>query len=128
MVLVVHSSKPVRNQLRARLQKEPGLLVIEAATGTQALELFFHHRPAAALVHVCLPDGSGFEVLRCIRQAAPDCALILLRDSADPFVEQVARLVGAAEVCHRPDDPACIRQLLETLGRNRPPQRPERAG
>jgi DNA-binding NarL/FixJ family response regulator len=111
-VLVVHASASVRMRIRGTLEHCCDLTVHEASTGNAAIDLFFRYRPAAVLTEVCLPDSSGFDIIRCFRQAEPDCALILLCQSSDPFVERVGELVGASGVCQEVDAPSCIRDLL----------------
>ena len=121
-VLVVDESLPMRAHLRAVLNQEPGLcLCAEADTGEAAVELFFQYRPEVVLLDVCLPDRNGFEVMQCIRQAAPDCAVILLCDAPDPCVDEVSRLLGATEVCDKATELNRIREILRRLVHERLP-------
>jgi len=95
-VLVADDSPPMRAHLRAIVNQEPGLyLAGEADTAAAALELFFRFRPDAVLVEVCLPDRNGFEVVQCIKQVSPECAIILLTTTPDPFVDQVGQMLAA---------------------------------
>jgi DNA-binding NarL/FixJ family response regulator len=115
-VLVVDDSLPMRAHLRAVLQQEPGLcLAAEADTGADAVDLFFRFRPDVVLVDVCLPDISGFEVMQCIKQASPGCAVVLLTDQADPCVDEVSHLLGATAVCHKASELNRIREILRQL-------------
>ena len=121
-VLVVDDSLPMRAHLRAVLLQEHGLcLAGEADTGADAIELFFRFRPDIVLLDVCLPDTSGFEVMQCIKQAAPGCAVILLTDEADPCVDEVSHLLGATEVCHKASELNRIREVLRRLVEARHP-------
>ena len=100
-VLVADDSLPRRSYLRALINQEPGLcLAAEADTGATAIGLFFRFRPHIVLVHVCLPDSGGFDVLQCVKQAIPECVVIVLSAAPDPCVEEVSRMLGATEVCH----------------------------
>jgi DNA-binding NarL/FixJ family response regulator len=97
------------------VRQEPGFyLAAEAETGTAALGLAFRWQPAVALVDVCLPDRSGFEVVECIRQLVPSCAAIVLSNNPDPCVENVARIIGAKAVWHKGSG---VSQLGRTLRR-----------
>jgi two-component system, NarL family, invasion response regulator UvrY len=119
-VLVVDDSLPMRAHLRAVLQQEPGLcLAAEGETGVDALALFFRFRPDVVLLDVCLPDANGFEILQCIKQVAPGCAVILLSDSVDPYVDEVSQLLGATEVCHKASGLNRIREVLRRLAQDR---------
>jgi DNA-binding NarL/FixJ family response regulator len=115
-VLVVDDSVPMRAHLRTLLLQEPGLcLAAEADNGADAVELFFRYRPDVVLLDVCLPDRSGFEVMQCLKQAAPGCVVILLSDEADPCVDEVSYLLGATEVCHKGSELNRIREILRRL-------------
>jgi DNA-binding NarL/FixJ family response regulator len=98
------------------LRQEPEFcLAGEAETCAAALELVLRCQPAVALVDVSLPDRSGFEVVKCIRQLAPGCAAILLSNAPDPCVEDVARMFGASAVWHKGHDLSQLRQTLRRL-------------
>ncbi len=121
-VLVADNSPPMRAQLRELLSQEPGVcLVAEADNGAYAVELFFRYRPNVVLLEVCLPDSNGFEVMQCFKQAAPDCAVILLSDAPDPCVEEVSRLLGATEICYRGSELSRVREVLQRLVQHRRP-------
>jgi DNA-binding NarL/FixJ family response regulator len=115
-VLIVDDSLALRARLRSLLEEEPGLsLAGEAETGAHAVDLFFRCRPDVVLLGVCLPDRSGFKVMQCIKQAAPRCVVILLSDASDPCVDEVSRMLGATEVCHKGGELTRIRELLRGL-------------
>ena len=115
-VMVVGGSLGLRASLRTMVRHEPGFcLAAEAETGVAALDLVFRWQPAVALVDVCLPDRSGFEVVKCIRQLVPTCAAIVLCDNPDPFVENVARIIGAKAVWHKGSGVSQLRRTLHRL-------------
>lgn len=115
-VIVVGGSDDLRESLRVMLRQEAGLrLAGEAGTGAAALDLVFCCQPAVALVDVCLPDSSGFEVVKSIAQLAPACVAIMLSNAPDPFVEEVARMLGAKDVWHKSNDLGQLRQMLHRL-------------
>jgi CheY-like chemotaxis protein len=111
-VLLAHSCKNARERLRSGLERLTECSVHEADNGNVALELFFRHLHDVVLVDACLPDCSGFDIIRCIRQAVPECAAVLLTASRDPFVEKVAQLVGAVRVCSETEEPGYVRELV----------------
>ena len=53
-------------------------LVAEAATGTEAVELFATHRPDITLMDLRMPDISGLEAITRIRQSFPNARVIVL--------------------------------------------------
>ncbi len=115
-VLVVDDSLPMRAHLRTVLAEEPGLcLAAEAENGAEAVEFFFRYRPDVVLLEVCLPDRNGFDVMQCFKQADPGCVVILLSDAPDPCVDEVSRMLGATEVCHKASELNRIRDILRRL-------------
>lgn len=78
-ILSVDDHDVVRKGIAAILSTDPGLqLVAEAATGRQALHLHRDHRPDITLLDLRLPDISGIEVTREIRNEVPEAKIIAL--------------------------------------------------
>ena len=78
-VLVVDDSIIVRQALCALLAEDDCLSVVgEAASVAEARQLFELHRPGAVVLDLRLPDGSGLEVLRRVKQTKPSCLVIVL--------------------------------------------------
>lgn len=97
-VLLAEHSPVLRDTLRKHLQRLGFVEVIgEAHKGQEALDLFFRTGPDAVVLSISIPDQGGFEVLRTLRQAG--AAVILTHPSHDPFVRDVARLLGATGAC-----------------------------
>jgi DNA-binding NarL/FixJ family response regulator len=94
-VLLIEDDEMVRSWVRLTLEQTEFRLVGEAATAAEALELVERRRPALLLVDQRLPDGTGTELVRALRQrgnAAP--ALLMTANRAAGFNELV-RDVGA---------------------------------
>jgi DNA-binding response OmpR family regulator len=75
-ILVVDDDEDIRAVLRGVLQRAD-FDVITAATGTEALQAVFDHRPDAMVLDIGLPDLHGFEVVRRVRELT-DLPLLLL--------------------------------------------------
>jgi CheY-like chemotaxis protein len=69
LILNVDDYSPGR-YARSKLLKQAGFPVIEATSGRETLELAERHKPVVVLLDVNLPDMSGFEVCRLIRQTS----------------------------------------------------------
>ena len=68
--LIVDDDFRVASLHRAYVEKVPGFTVVgEAATGAEALRLVNSARPDLVLLDIYLPDISGLEVMRTIREA-----------------------------------------------------------
>ncbi|HKR61064.1 MAG TPA: response regulator, partial [Pyrinomonadaceae bacterium] len=72
-----------------------GFEPIEAETASAALTLFEAESPTAVLLDINLPDGSGLDVLRKVRQRQPDAVVIMI--TANVLVDEtIAALRGGA--------------------------------
>lgn len=89
-ILNVDDSEAIR-YAKSRTLRRAGFQVLEAATGAEALRLAAAARPALVLLDVNLPDMSGLDVCRQIKQAFP--AMLVLQSSAS-FVDVEDRVRG----------------------------------
>ena len=93
-ILVVDDEKMIRWSLGEALRGW-GFEPSEAATAAAALAAFEADPPAAVLLDINLPDGSGLEVLRKIRHQQPDAVVIMI--TANVLVDEtIAALRGGA--------------------------------
>jgi DNA-binding NtrC family response regulator len=93
-ILVVDDEKMIRWSLGEALRGW-GFEPIEAATAKAALTAFEADPPAAILLDINLPDGSGLDVLRKIRHRQPDAVVIMI--TANVLVDEtIAALRGGA--------------------------------
>jgi DNA-binding NarL/FixJ family response regulator len=69
----------LREGLAAIINNQPDmLLVAQAATGSEAIQLFAQHRPDVTLLDLRLPDMSGIDVLIALRTEFPEARVIML--------------------------------------------------
>jgi len=93
-ILVVDDEKMIRWSLGEALRGW-GYEPIEAETAGAALVAFDAEPPAAVLLDINLPDGSGLDVLRKIRHRQPDAVVIMI--TANVLVDEtIAALRGGA--------------------------------
>jgi signal transduction histidine kinase len=90
-VLTVDDNDAVRYSL-TRYLREAGYHVIEARTGTEALNLA-RHDPALITLDISLPDLDGFEVCRRLKEDPTTCEIPVLHISAS-FVESAHKVRG----------------------------------
>jgi two-component system, NtrC family, response regulator AtoC len=113
-MLVVDDEKGML-ALVTRFAQQAGFDVVACATGKEALHRLADHRTDVAAVDLRLPDVGGIEVLRAIRDADPDCQVILMSGDAtiDSAVEAVK--LGAVDYLTKPLDLARLTQLLHAV-------------
>ena len=96
-VLIVDDHEVVREGLRSLLNRREGINVVgEAGTVGTAVEEAARLRPDVVIMDVRLPDGSGVEACREIRQENPDAKVIMLTSYADDEAVFASILAGAA--------------------------------
>ena len=76
-ILVVDDDQAIRWSLKEALQSW-GFASIEAASVADALAQFNADLPAAVLLDIDLPDGSGLDVLREIKRDHPEAIVIMI--------------------------------------------------
>jgi two-component system response regulator DevR len=96
-VMLVDDHEVVREGLRTLVGKNKGLIVVaEAATMAEAIETAARAKPDVVIMDVRLPDGSGVEACRTIREARPDTKVIMLTSYADDEALFASIVAGAA--------------------------------
>jgi DNA-binding NarL/FixJ family response regulator len=96
-ILIVDDHEVVREGLRALLNRKEGFAVVgEAGTVEQAISEAAKTEPDVIVMDVRLPDGSGIEACREIRQARPQTKVIMLTSYADEDAVFASILAGAA--------------------------------
>ncbi|HJZ69566.1 MAG TPA: sigma-54 dependent transcriptional regulator [Blastocatellia bacterium] len=93
-ILVVDDEQLIRWSLTEALRNW-GYSSVEAATGSAALATFDAEQPAAILLDVNLPDGSGLDVLREIKRRQPDAVVIMITGNV-LVADTIAALRGGA--------------------------------
>jgi two-component system, NarL family, response regulator DevR len=96
-VLLLDDHEVVRRGVRELLDSEDDLVVVaEASDGAEALLKVAEHVPDVAVLDVQLPDLSGVEVCRSIRQDHPGVRCLMLTSFADDEALDRAVVAGAS--------------------------------
>ena len=78
-ILVADDHLVVREGLCALINRRANMKVVaDVGNGQDAVEQFFLHRPDVTLVDLRMPRMDGIEVIRTIRERAPDARVIVL--------------------------------------------------
>jgi signal transduction histidine kinase/DNA-binding response OmpR family regulator len=106
-VLVVEDDADARAVLSASLERS-GYAVVEAANGAEAVAAARREAPAAVILDLVLPDISGYDVLRILKNS-PETAsvpIVVLSVEAGP---ELAHRLGAWDVLQKPLDLEAVR-------------------
>src|SRR5687767_5462795 len=121
-VLVVEDYDDVRRMLKVLLESEK-FRVLEAATGSEALEIIKDQRPDAILMDLALPGMDGFETMRRIRaiDGFQNTPIVVLSAYTGVSTYETALRAGSNYFMAKPIDfddlAALLKEIL--LGRNR---------
>ena len=96
-VVLVDDHELVRRGLREVLSEAGGIQVVgEAGTVKDGLRRIGLHHPDVVLTAVRLPDGSGIDLVRQVRQTDPAVRLVCVTSVDDPRVVHAAILAGVS--------------------------------
>ncbi len=95
-VFIADDSPLIRTRVAALLAAAGMLVVGEAATPAGSIEGILSARPHAVVLDVQLEGGTGLEVLRAVRSAAPDIAVVVFSNTASPAYRKRYLSHGAA--------------------------------
>ena len=116
-ILILEDEKLLRMTLRKRLE-DSGYRVVEAGTGAAALDLIREDEPDLLLLDFKLPDMTGIDVLRQVREMHLDTSAILMTAFSSIGSAVEAMKLGAHDYLNKPVDheelAATIAKALET--------------
>ena len=114
-ILVVDDSIFFRRLVRARLDAEPGMVVVgEARDGKEAVTLAERLRPDVIVIDGAMPLMDGVEALPLIRDVLPECRIVFM-DAHDDVLER-ALAEGADAAVNKSDSVSvCVSEVSIVL-------------
>lgn len=100
-VMIVDDSAYARRVHRAILERA-GHAVIEAETGTRAIERFSLEQPDIVLLDLSMEDIGGIDVLRTLRALNSHARVIVVSADVQKSTEQAVLDGGASRFLHKP--------------------------
>ena len=96
-ILLCDDHEVVREGLRGLIGRQEQMTVVgEAGTVAEAIEAAARGKPDVVIMDVRLPDGSGVEACRAIREARPETKVIMLTSYADDDALFASIIAGAS--------------------------------
>ena len=120
-ILIADGDRVLTGLLTARLRRD-GFKVVVAFDAMQAIMIALRNPPAAVLLDVNMPGGTGMQVLRQLRNSTKTnrVPIIVVSGSLEPATEQKVRELGADDYVPKPPDydllVGKINQLLKQAG------------
>ncbi len=96
-ILLCDDHEVVREGLRGLISRQEGMSVVgEAGTVAEVVEAAARTKPDVVIMDVRLPDGSGVEACRTIRETRPETKVIMLTSYADDEALFASIIAGAS--------------------------------
>ena len=96
-ILLCDDHEVVREGLRGLIARQEGMSVVgEAGTVAEVIETAARTKPDVVIMDVRLPDGSGVEACRTIRETRPETKVIMLTSYADDEALFASIIAGAS--------------------------------
>jgi len=111
-VMIVDDSAYARRVHGAMLTRA-GHTVVEASTGSGAIELFCQEHPDLVLLDLSMEDIGGIEVLRTLRQIEPDARVIVVSADVQRSTETSVIEAGAVRFLAKPANEAKLLQVID---------------
>jgi DNA-binding NarL/FixJ family response regulator len=100
-VLIVDDHALLREGLRSRLEREPGISVVgEADTAERAVVMARQLQPDLILLDLLLPRKGGYDAIPELRAVAPEARILVVSSQASP--SSVRRALSAGAVGYLP--------------------------
>lgn len=77
-VLVVDDESHIRKFVSLFLQSMGNITVVQAANGSEALDVYQREKPQLVLLDVNMPRIDGLQTLRSLKQVDPACVVVML--------------------------------------------------
>lgn len=117
-ILLVDDEPHIRMFVRLILKGLCESRVIEASNGVEAIEIYKAQRPEFVLLDVNMPQMTGLETLRQLRELNPDVVAVMLTSLANRQTVEEAIDLGAAHYIRKDSSKEEIAAALaETLTR-----------
>ena len=95
-IVLADDMPELRRLVRAALRAYGDFEVVgEATDGVEAVDLAATHRPDMVLLDIAMPNMDGLEAIPLIRQAVPDCKIVILSGFDSEEMGATARASGA---------------------------------
>jgi DNA-binding NarL/FixJ family response regulator len=104
-VLIVDDSILVMERMIPIMEEIENIsFVVHAATYQEGLEVLSRLTPDVVLLDINLPDKSGIELLRLIRERQLEIAVLMISNNADIYYRNICKKLGATHFLDKSTD------------------------
>jgi len=114
-IVIADDNDIMRSILRAMLRGEEYDVIGEARNGQAAIDTVTRLQPDIVCMDVMMPEKSGIEALREIKQARPETEVVMVTSNSDSETVQESILNGASGFIIKPFNAARVLDTLEKI-------------
>lgn len=118
-ILICDDHAVVREGLRALLDRPDMRVVAEAETAADAVDAAAREAPDVVIMDVQLPDGSGVEACRSIRETLPETKVVMLTAYPNDEALYASLVAGAAAYILKQVRARALVQTIEAVAHGR---------
>ncbi|MEM9480143.1 MAG: response regulator transcription factor [Verrucomicrobiota bacterium] len=115
-VLIAEDDSRTRSAL-AEILSDEGYEVSSAASGNAAMELFSRFEPEIVCLDIMMPEKSGFDVCREIRQSNKRCGILFISAKSDEMDTVLGLELGADDFIVKPFGKKAVVARIRALTR-----------
>jgi two-component system chemotaxis response regulator CheY len=101
-VLIVDDTAFMRLTIKTMLEKNEFEIVGEAENGKEAIEKYFEYRPDIVTMDITMPEMSGIQALKAIKQKEPQAKIIIISAMGQESLVKEAIMAGAESFIVKP--------------------------
>lgn len=113
-ILVVDDAQFMRMKA-TKLLISNGYEVIEASTGSEAVEIYKTEKPDAVLLDITMPDMDGLQALKEIKKIDPNANVAMVTAMGQQSIVMDALKSGAKDFIVKPFDPERVLGAVEKI-------------
>ena len=127
-VLVVDDEAHIRKFVSLMLKALGEPVVLQAANGTEALQIYEREKPDLVLLDVNMPRVDGLQTLRNLKRVDPKCTVIMLTSLVNRQTVEECLHLGAVGYLRKDNPPDEMTAQLRKIIRSCFGSKPTRAG
>lgn len=117
-VMIVDDAAFMRLAIRRVLEKNEFEVVGEAPNGAESVSLYAECRPDVVTMDITMPDMSGIDALKKIREMDPEAKVVMVSAMGQESMVKEAIMSGAKSFIVKPFKEDHIVQMLTKIAQN----------
>lgn len=114
-ILIVDDTQFMRKVIKDLLLANHYTDLIEAADGSQAVDMFREHLPELVVLDITMPTMDGLEALKQIKEVNPDAKVLICSAMGQEAMVKEALKHGAKDFVVKPFKPDRILNAIDKL-------------